>query len=452
MRRLFSFILVIAFMSGACSGSGPSGPSPVPAPPAPASSSGATIAGSFGAATGGGTVSTSSPGTEGGPATGIEVAIAGTSISATVNGNGRFVLTNAPDGTITLQFSGAGITGTITLTNVASGQTIELTLQLAGSTVALAGERRSSGKEEQVEGQIEAFPAAPAGALVVAGRTITTDVNTRILMGSQTMSFGDLAIGQRVHVKGQPDNGTLLASLIDIQNDNTTLPVNVNGLVTSLGVSNTAALFEFTVGGTLVKGDATTEFYGGSVYTDLIASARVEVKGRQGTGFVQALRIHVNTPDDDDDDDDEAEFTGVLTAKTGAAPTLTLTIGGTTVTTTAATEVRRRGDNLTFDALQVGQTIDVSGTTQPGGSIVAKKLTIESGATDVDLEGAVSGPVTGACPAITFMVGGVTFTTTSFTEFKKTSCAAIVTGANVKVRGVMTGAATAQATRVEIEN
>lgn len=445
MRRLIAILLPLVFVSAACSGSSPSAPSPTPA--APSSQTGATIAGTISGA-GAGSGSTAGLKPDNGSA-GIIVTVAGTTISAAVDGSGRFVLTNVPGGTLTLQFSGSGIAGTITVANVTPGQTIELTLQLTGSTVALAGERRSSGKEEQVEGRVEAFPAAPAGSLVVAGRTITTDPATRILMGSQTKTFADLAIGQRVHVKGQTDNGTLLASLIDIQNDNAALPVNVNGTIATVGGSNTPAAFEFTVAGTLVKGDATTEFFGGTVYADLVAGARVEVKGQQGDGFVTALRIKVNKPDDDDDDD-EAEFTGVLTAKSGAAPNLTLTIGGTTVTTTAATEVRRRGDNLTFDALQVGQTIDVSGTTQPGG-VLAKKLTIENEATDVDLEGVVTGAVGGVCPAITFTAGGVVFTTTQFTEFKKTSCASIVTGANVKVRGVSTGAGTAQATRVEIK-
>lgn len=446
MRRLIAVLLPLAFLSAACSGSSPSAPSP--APSAPAASTGATIAGTISGAGGSGSTSGLTP--DNGSA-GIVVTVAGTTISAAVDGSGRFVLTNVPGGTLTLQFSGPGVSGTITVPNVTAGQTIELTLQLAGSTVSLQAERRSDGKEEQVEGRIESLPAAPAGTLVVAGRTISTDANTRILMGSQVKAFADLVVGQRVHVKGQPTNGTLLASLVDIQNDNTALPVNVNGIIASLGGSSTPAAFEFTVDGTLVKGDATTEFFGGTVYADLMVGARVEVKGQQGNGFVTALRVKVNKPDDDDDDDDtEAEFTGVLTAKSGSAPNLTLTIGGTTVTTTGATEVRRRGDNLTFDALQVGQTIDVSGTTQPGG-VLAKKLTIESDATDVDLEGVVTGAVTGACPAITFTVGGITFTATSFTEFKKTSCASIVTGSNLKVRGVTTGASTAQATRVEVK-
>ncbi len=419
MRRFFSLVIPFAFLAGACSGSSPSGPSATPIPSFPGASTGTTISGSIGgASTGGGTASTS--GIRPDDTAGIIVTIAGTTISTTVDAKGKFVLTNVPGGTLTLQFSGSGISGTITIPNVTAGQTIELTLQLTGSSVSLEAERRSSGSEEQVEGRIESLPpTTAAGTLVVSGRTIATDASTRILMGSQTMAFADLAIGQRVHVKGQTSGGSLLASLIDMQNTNTTLPVNVNGIISPAGVTGDATAFSFMVGSQQVQGGSTTEFFGGSAFADLIAGARVEVKGQQGDGFVQALRIHVNTPDDDDDDSTEAEFTGTLTSIGGTAPALTLVIGGTTVTTTGATEVRRRGDNLDFSALQVGQTIDVSGTLQPGGTVLAKKLTIESEDDDVDVEGAVVGAITGPCPALTFTIGSVTFSTTSFTEFKK---------------------------------
>ncbi len=456
MRRILALIVPVAFLVGACSGSSPSGPSPTPVPSFPAGSTGTTISGSIGGATtGGGTASTSGLRPDAGPAS-IVVTIAGTTISTTVDASGKFTLTNVPGGTLTLEFSGPGISGTITIPNVTAGQTIELTLQLTGSSLSLEAERRSSGNEEQVEGRVESLPPTTApGSLVVAGRTVMTDINTRVLMGSQTLAFADLAIGQRVHVKGQTSGGSLLASLIDIQNTNTSLPVNVNGVIGSLGATFGPTAFTFFVGGREVRGDGATEFFGGSAFADLIVGARVEVKGQQGDGFVQALRIHVNGSDDDDDDDaTEAEFTGTLTSIGGTAPALTLAIGGTTVTTTGATEVRRRGDNLDFTVLQIGQTIEVSGTVQAGGTVLAKKLTIESEDDDVDVEGAVVGPISGPCPALTFTIGSITFSTTSSTEFKKTSCAAVLalgaTSPTLKVRGVMITAATAQATRVEI--
>jgi hypothetical protein len=95
--------------------------------------------------------------------------------------------------------------------------------------------------------------------------------------------------------------------------------------------------------------------------------------------------------------------------------------------------------------------LDVSALSS-GGSLVAKKLTIAESTYDVDLDGAVTGAVTGSCPTLSFQVGSLTLKTTSYTEFKKTSCSAISTGDAVKVRAVLLpGGTSAQVTRIEIE-
>ena len=58
-----------------------------------------------------------------------------------------------------------------------------------------------------------------------------------------------------------------------------------------LAFPGTIAAFQFTVDGRLVKGDATTEFFGNSAFSDLVNGARVEVKGSQRDGFVYATRM-----------------------------------------------------------------------------------------------------------------------------------------------------------------
>jgi hypothetical protein len=291
--RLLALIVPIALLAGACSGSGPSSPSP--APPVH-SSAGATIAGSFGATAGSGTALTAGARPEAGPPVGVIVSVAGTTITTLVDTTGKFMLIDVPGGTRTVRFSGQGISGDVTVADVEPGQTIELALELDGSVVTLASLRRSSGPEEQVEGRIEKLPPmVPASSLVAGGRTITTDTATIIVgTGNQAMTFADLAVGQRVHVKGQPNGASLLARLIDIQNTNVTLPVNINGDVTALGAPFGPAAFTFFVGVQEVRGDATTDFIGNSAFADLIVGARVQVKGQLVNGFVQAERIKVN--------------------------------------------------------------------------------------------------------------------------------------------------------------
>jgi hypothetical protein len=250
-------------------------------------------------------------------------------------------------------------------------------------------------------------------------------------------------------VSGSPSDTSLLAKFVTIQNTNPDIPVQVNGIVSNfLGPQSG---FTFEVDSREVHGDAATEFFGGSDFSDLADGARVEVKGLQRDGFVYATRIHVNVPDDGDEGDESDEFTGTLTSLPGGLPPFSVVIGGRTVLVTSATEIRRRGDNYTTAVLRVGMTLEVSGETS-GGSFIAKKLTIASSAFDVDIEGTVSGAVIGTCPTRTFQVGTLTLKTTIFTEFKKTTCSAIVTGVSVKARGVLLpGDTSAEIARIELK-
>ncbi len=160
------------------------------------------------------------------------------------------------------------------------------------------------------------------------------------------------------------------------------MPVEVNGVIDSL-VSGT--VFQFKVGSRLVKGDDLTEWFGsGSSLALLVNGSRVEVKGQQRDGYIYAERIHINstgtgTDDGGKDDkggeqDSSASVKGKLTAVGGAKPALTLMVGNTTVTTTAATTVKRRGDVQTLDQLKIGQTLHVVGTRQSGGGLVARLI------------------------------------------------------------------------------
>ena len=450
MRRILSLIVPLALFASACSQSSPAGPSA----PFGASSSGpgATITGSV-TGLAGGTAPAMPSGLRQPSAisSSIVVTVVGTEISASVNDQGRFTLTNVPGGTLQLQFNGAGLSGLLTIEDVAPGDTIDLSIQVSGSAMTLESERRSGGSEEQVEGRIEAFPDTPADGFVVAGRTIATDADTRFVSGSAPTSFDALAIGQRVHVKGQPSGAHLLARLVDIQNPNADLPVNVNGSVE--GFSGTSSAFEFMVGNREVHGDSATEFFGGSEFADLENGARVEVKGLQRDGFVYASRIHVNDEDEDeteDDDDEDDAVHGAISAVSGTTAPLTLVVDGRTVHVTSATELEHRGDRLTFEVLQVGMVITASGEAS-GGAIAARKLVITGNAHDVDLEGLVVGPISGTCPEISFVVGSLALETTAFTEFKQSSCSALSPGANVKVRGVLLpDGLSAQVTRIEL--
>jgi hypothetical protein len=310
--------------------------------------------------------------------------------------------------------------------------------------------------EAELEGRIESLPPeTPAGALVVAGRTVTTTATTRIEQGGAERTFDDLLIGMRVHVKGTASGSTLTATRIVIQNTITSIPVTINGIIESL--SGTADLFEMTVNDRLVKGDALTVFFGNGGrddFSSLKAGLRVEIKGQQRDGYVYAERLHINHPDPGDDDDDDeqqqsASIHGTLTAMAGTSPTLTLTVGGTTVRTNAGTVVQRRGDVQTLEQLQLGQSLHVVGARQSDGSLNARRIQIEDDAVggEMEIEGPAGG-VKGTCPALSFGVNGFDVATNGSTSFEGGTCAALKSGTKVKVNGTRQADGSILATRV----
>jgi hypothetical protein len=380
---------------------------------------------------------------------GTTVSIVGTGLSTAVDGQGRFRLAGVPPGTRELELTG-GVNGKVTLSDLKAGDTVEVSLSVQGSSVSVESTSKSGGSEAEVEGRVEALPASPAGSFVVAGKTVTTSASTTFTLNGGSGTFADVKIGVRVHVKGSPSGTAIAASAVKIQNTNADLPVEINGVVSSF--SGNASAFSFNVGSRIVRGDSQTAFFGNSVFADLADGKRVEVKGQQRDGFVYASRIHVNKPDDDDDDDDDAgDLRGTISSIGGSTAPTTIVVAGRTVSVTAATEIRRRGDQYTLAVLRTGMAVEVSGATS-GGTFTAKKVTIETEAFDVDVEGAIVGPLSGTCPARTFKIGSISFSTTSFTEFKKSGCSAVVVGARAKARGVLLpGGTSAEVGRLEFD-
>jgi hypothetical protein len=380
---------------------------------------------------------------------GLVVSVVGTEISTPVGIANQFVLREVPSGNIHLQFTAPGLSALLGLQSVREGETVTLSVALTDSSTAeVQSERRSGGSLEQLEGRVEAFPTTPVGSLVVAGRRVTTDENTRFFMNGAPATFADLAIGQRVHVKGQTSGGSLLASQIHIQNTNAGIPVNLNGIVSGLVVNGDE--FEFMIDGRLVRGDELTTFFGGSVFADLIDGVRAEVKGQQGDGFVYAVRIHVNVDDENEEENDEsASIEAELTDITGTVPQLTLTVGTTTVLTNAATEVQRRGDVQDLDALQEGMTVHVVGIRQSNGSLLARMIQIKGDAVGgiFEIEGALGGRA-GTCPAITFSVNGYVIVADATTTFVQ-ACSSFSNGNRVRVEGVVQANGSVLATSVE---
>ena len=243
---------------------------------------------------------------------------------------------------------------------------------------------------------------------------------------------------------GPTDGG----SFITAENSNAAAPVNVNGVIAGLVVNGTD--FEMTVDGRLVRGDADTEFFGGSTFGDLADGRIAVVKGVQAADHVYARRLHVDLEEEDeeDDQDESASIEGILESIEGTGDALTLVVDGTTVLTTADTRVRRRGDVQDLTVLQPGMLLHVVGTRQPDGSIVARMLQIKGDAPDgaFQIQGSMGG-VKGTCPTLTFVVNGFRIATDESTTFTP-ECSTLKSGTKVIVDGVVGSDGSVTATSV----
>lgn len=186
-------------------------------------------------------------------------------------------------------------------------------------------------------------------------------------------------------------------------------------------------------------------------FASIVVGDHVQVRGTTIEGSLQASEIKVeHTGNGDDDGDDDGEVEGIisgLTATTGC-PVLSFMVGTTAVRTTATTEF----DDVLCSALANGAAVEIEGTRQTDGSIVATKVELEDdGDDDQEVEGLVSGLPSGTCPALTFTVGTKQVTTSASTTFKDVTCATLVNGMKVEVKGALQMNGSIAAAEVELD-
>jgi len=423
MTRLFSALALTLAVTACGSASNPTGPAPAntAAPTATTSVISGTVSGAASAA-----MFT----TNNGAAAGMTVTVQGTNITATVNGAGQFQLTSVPAGTVVLVFNGVGANAQLNLGSIPAGTTVTINVVVNGTSAEL--QQKTVNGDTEIEGRIESIAGS---TLKVSGHTVLVTSSTVIRHGDTAMTLSQLEVGQRVHVKGNTSGtgatATTTATTILVQNFNTAVPVNLEGTVS--GLTGTASAFQFTLAGRTVKGDATTEFKGGGrspSFADLSNGDEVHVKGTLREGFVQAERINL---DDDDDDADEFEAEGAVSGVSGTCPSITFTLAGKTIRTNASTEFKHGP----CSSIASGDTVEVEGTLQTDGSVLAKKVEIEKDDDDEhewESHGAISG-LTGACPAITFTLSGKTVRANGSTRFHNIACSAIANGTRLEVEG-----------------
>jgi copper chaperone CopZ len=299
LKRLIVFISLIAIgcSASACSSSSPSAPTPwASSTTTPTSVSGATINGTItGSAlsalslSGGGFASLTGPS--------LMVTVVGTSITASVNPNGTFVLTDVPPGDIQLRFTGPGTDALLTVTGVTGGDELRITVKVDGSTALLQNvSRKDKLNKVESEGTVASGSCA---SFVVNGTTITTDAATQFSKGT----CANVITGAIVQVKGSTQtDATVRATDVkfktedddeDDDADEDTNKIELEGLVTAGGCGS------FTVKNVVVTTDATTVFKNGRC-AEIAVGVRVHVRATP-LGASAALATLVNIQRDADD-------------------------------------------------------------------------------------------------------------------------------------------------------
>ena len=375
MRRLlFAFIPVLVAMATACNGSSPTDPS--------GSGGGAIISGQFVSPERSGNTRSVQAASPNASVQGITVSVSGTDISAAVKG-GQFSLSGVPAGPLSLRFTGSGTDSDLGLEPVQGGEDIDLTVSLNGSIVTLESQRRSFGKEIQLEGLIESLTLP---TLVVAGQLVTTIPDppnqTRYFYQGQPATTADLGIGFRVHVKGQAGiGGSLNAVTIMIQSKNVTddeeelddeeqvSSSSIEGVLSSIGAG---AFPDLQVGNTTVHTNSATWVHrkgDKQDLEDLFVGMTLHVVGtRQADGSILARKIQIKG----DALNGEVEIQGSMGGVKGSCPSYTFSINGYQITTDASTTFNPL---CTTSSYKSGTKATVEGIVQSNGSIKATSVT-----------------------------------------------------------------------------
>jgi hypothetical protein len=367
---MIAVFMVLAVVATACSKSdSPAGPSSSTPPP-----SGGTTTGSASIS---GIVLTGSS---------TAVKIVGTSISATVDGSGHFTL-NAPSGDLTLAFSGNGIDAQLTLSGVADREQIRISVNLNGHNADLDdNERETPDRRAEVEGSIVSIACGDSSSTLVIGRMMQTTViipaGTPIRHDGGTLTCAQLVAGMRAHVKGMKNGTTVTATEIRVEGNpgpgNPGPPpppineVEVKGTVSAIASRSCATgvvSFTLMTSGTSVSvtTNASTVFEETTCAT-LAVNDKIEVKGTRQGNSVLATKVE-GEDDDRNDDRNKVELKGTLGAwdTTKCSTGVSSTVSGKAFSTNASTRFK----DTTCAGLKQGDSVEVEGTAQAGGSVLA---------------------------------------------------------------------------------
>jgi hypothetical protein len=314
------------------------------------------------------------------------VSVPGTNLSSPVDGTGKFTLDGVPPGDIQIKITGSGVDAAITVSGVQAGQTITLKITVSGNAGVIDSDSREGSTTDpnrrELEGRIETNMSGTS-SLMVSGQLVTATTSgssaTVIRKGDTLMLFSELQVGMRVHVKGTMIQTiappSLAATEIIVQNENTDVPMKVEGVVAatppSTGSCSTSNLTFVLEGKAItVMTDSRTSFKPSCL--DVKAGATVEVMGRLQSASSPADEATPNTilaekvdvtkaaPEEPVASTPELEYKGAMSGLSGSCPAISFFVGvgspqisaGSSTSFKPSCSALRNGDNVEVKAIE----------------------------------------------------------------------------------------------------
>ncbi len=202
------------------------------------------------------------------------------------------------------------------------------------------------------------------GNWTVAGKTVRVTSSTKV-----EQKYGALAVGAYVKVEGAlQSDGSVNASEIETKSGGGSGSTKYYGNIEALP-SAAGLIGNWTVGGKTVRVTATT--YLNQEDGPFVIGAHVEVEGAtQADGSINASKVET---DDSSGGNSNSEFKGTIESLPSTTNRVgDWKVGGRIVRVTATTEIKQEKGTIA-----VGAYVEVKGTPQADGSLLASKIELE---------------------------------------------------------------------------
>jgi hypothetical protein len=314
------------------------------------------------------------------PLAGITVRVASSGQTAQTDAAGNFTLAGVAPGAVGLDFRGAGVQASTTV-SVSPGviARITVTLNRGRGTVSL------SPRSDGIEGTVDSINVAgmsfvlktPGGMV-----TVQTDTGTVFRMRGSLVGFGDLKTGQSVEVEGSPAAGSLMARKVNIENveleETRTATPTVTGTPPTATATRTPRPDDDdnrtrtpTVTGTPPTATPT------KTPRPDDDDDRTKTPTPTPTAAVTGGSPSTPTPTRTPELEDETELEGTVGTTSGTSFMLMTRSGQVTIQTNSGTQFRHDGDPKSLADIKTGVEVQVQGARQPDGSVLASRVSLK---------------------------------------------------------------------------